>query len=525
MVAIRHGRPNTLRAYPSGPRPLAVEGAGYSGWMGIRDDRRLRRAGQLGSAVLVGLLGAWLGAILLGHAEVPMGPFRVEVSAGFGRGVTDIGLPPFGRVIADTHVAPLRISATLQDVGVERLTEVVGRIGVQGLADQVERDALAEIRRLAVRLLEVSVIGALALAVLVFRTRWKPVLVAGLVSLVAVGGVELLAWRTYRPAAFTEPTYTGSLGPAAKLIGPVREATDRIEDFRAGLQALIVGATRAYTSIQAQPLVGDDVVRVLHISDIHASPLGMDFARDVADSFDVDLVIDTGDTTSFGTSIENLIATKIPGFERTYLFVRGSHDPMDLQSDIARLPNAVVLDGDVAEVDGLSVYGLGHPAFTPARGEEVDAEAFEEESRSAGPVIAQDLAALDEPPDIVAVHDDRMAEAVAGEVPLVISGHFHETTARVLNGTLFLRIGTTGSSGAGIFRGLEEIPFSAEVLYFSRGPEAELVAYDVVEQFPDTGSLTVSRHLVSREFGDLVLTPTPSVSLLPTLTVTPTPSG
>ena len=198
---------------------------------------------------------------------------------------------------------------------------------------------------------------------------------------------------------------------------------------------------------------------------------------------------------------------------------------MDLQSDIARLPNAVVLDGDVAEVDGLSVYGLGHPAFTPARGEEVDAEAFEEESRSAGPVIAQDLAALDEPPDILAVHDDRMAEAVAGEVPLVISGHFHETTARVLNGTLFLRIGTTGGSGAGIFRGLEEIPFAAEVLYFSRGPEAELVAYDVVEQFPDTGSLTVSRHLVSREFGDLALTPTPSVSLLPTLTVTPEPSG
>jgi predicted MPP superfamily phosphohydrolase len=493
--------------------------------MGIRDDRRVRRAGRLASAVLVGLLGAWLGAVLLGHAEVPMGPFRVEVSAGFGRGVTDIGLPPFGRVIADTHVAPLRISATLQDVGVERLTEVVGRIGVQGLVDQVERDALAELRRLAVRLLEVSTIGALGFAVLVFRRRWKPVLVAGLVAMLAVGGVEILAWRTYRPAAFAEPTYTGSLGPAAKLIGPVREATDRIEDFRAGLQALIAGATRAYTSIQAQPLVGDDVVRVLHISDIHASPLGMDFARDVADSFDVDAVIDTGDTTSFGTPIENLIATRIPGFGRPYLFVRGSHDPMSLQAEIAGLPNGVVLDGNVTEVGGLTVYGLGHPSFTPARGEEVDPEDFEEASRGAGPVIAEDLDALDEPPNVVAVHDDRMAEAVAGRVPLVISGHFHETSARVLNGTLFLRLGTTGGSGAGIFRGLEEIPLSAEVLYFSRGPEPALVAYDVIEQFPETGSLTVTRHLVSREFGDLVATPSPTVSLAPTLTVTPTPSA
>jgi len=492
--------------------------------MGIRDDHRARRAGWWGSALLVGLVGAWLGTLLLGHAEVPMGPFRVGVSAGFGRGVTAIGLPPFGRVLADTHVAPLRISATLQDVRVQRLTEVVGRIGIEGLSDQVERDALAELPRLAGRLLGAAVLGALVLGGLVFRTRWRQILVAGLVALFTIGGIELLAWRTYRPAAFAEPTYTGSLGTAAKLIGPVREATDRIEDFRAGLQTLIAGATRAYTSIQAQPLVGDDVVRVLHISDIHASPLGMDFARQVADSFDVDMVIDTGDTTSFGTPIENLIATRIPGFGRPYLFVRGSHDPMSLQSEIAGLPNGVVLDGNVSEIDGVAVYGLGHPAFTPARGEEVDAEAFEAESRSAGPVIAEDLAALAEPPDIVAVHDDRMAETVAGLVPLVISGHFHETTARVVNGTLFLRIATTGGSGAGVFRGIDEIPLSAQVLYFSRGPEAELVAYDVIEQFPDTGSLTVTRHLVSSEFGDLVLTPPPSVSLAPALTVTATPS-
>jgi predicted MPP superfamily phosphohydrolase len=493
--------------------------------MGIRDDDRIRRAAQLGLAMLVGLVGAWLGALLLGRAEVPMGPFRVEVAAGFGSGETEIGLPPFGHLIADTHTSPLRISATLEDVGVERLTEVVGRIGVEGLSEQVQADALAEVRRLGVRLVEVSVIGALVLALLVFRTRWKLILAAAVAALVAVGGAEVLAWRTYRPAAFAEPTYTGSLGTAAKLIGPVREATDRIEDFRAGLQTLIVGATRAYTSIQAQPLVGDDVVRVLHISDIHATPLGMDFAQDIAESFDVDIVIDTGDTTSFGTSIENLIATRIPGFERPYVFVRGSHDPASLQSDIAALPNATVLDGTAEDVDGLTLYGLGHPAYTPARGEEVDAEAYEAQARAAGLEIAEDLETLDELPDIVAVHDDRMAETVAGTVPLVISGHFHETGVRVLNGTLFLRIGTTGGSGAGVFRGLD-IPFSAEVLYLSRGPEAELVAYDVIEQFPDTGSLTVTRHLVSQDFGELVLTPSPSVSLAPplTVTITPTPS-
>lgn len=476
-------------------------------------------------AVTVGLVGAWLGALLLASAEVPMGPFRVEVSTGFGRGVTDIGLPPFGRVIADTHLAPLRLTATLQDVGVEQLTRVVADVGIEGLADEVERDALQQVRRLAIRFLVVSVLGALVLAALVFRSRWRSIAVAGLTAFVVVVGAEFLAVRSYHPAAFTEPTYTGSLGPAAKLIGPVREATDRIEDFRAGLQALIAGATRAYTSIQSQPLAGTDVVRVLHISDIHASPLGMDFAREVATAFDVDAVIDTGDLTSFGTTIEDLIVTRIPGFGRPYLFVRGNHDSTELQLEVARVANSVVLDGDVTEVAGLAVYGLGHPAFTPARGYQVDEEAFAEAARGAGPVIAADLDALPAPPDVLAVHDDRMVEAVAGRVPLVISGHFHETAARVEDGTIFLRISTTGGSGAGVFRGLEDIPFSAEVLYLTSDAPHELVAYDVIEQFPETGSLTVTRHLVSQEFGELEPSPspTPSVSLLPTLTVSPPP--
>jgi hypothetical protein len=79
----------------------------------------------------------------------------------------------------------------------------------------------------------------------------------------------------------------GSLA-RAQLIGPAR-ATDRVEDLRAGLEQIVDGAVRAYTTLQATPLA-DDAIRVLHISDIHASPLGMDFAQEVARGFDVDFV-------------------------------------------------------------------------------------------------------------------------------------------------------------------------------------------------------------------------------------------
>lgn len=493
--------------------------------MARRVERVRRIAGRVSRTAVrflptvVGLLGAWLGASLLAPAEVPMGPFLVEVRPALGRGVTDIGLPPFGRVVADTHVGPLDVSATLIDVGVRRLTEVVGRVGIQGLVDQVQTAALGSVQRLAIRLLLSSILGAAALGALVFRRDVRRIVLACVTAFAVVGASEAVAWRTFRPAAFTEPRYVGSLGTASHLIGPVREATDRIEDFRVGLQALIASATRAYTSIQAQPLPGASSIRVLHISDMHASALGMDFAREVADAFDVDLVVDTGDLTSFGTPLEDLITTRIAAFGRPYVFVRGNHDPLALQAQVARLPNARVLDGGVIEVAGVRIYGMGHPAFTPSGTEEgIDPEAFEQEARAAADAIREDLGGLDAPPDLVAVHDDRMVEELAGAFPLVVSGHFHRTSARVIRGTLLLRIGTTGGNGAGVFRGLD-VPFSAEVLYLARAPEVRLVAYDVIEQDPETGSLSVTRHLVSRDFPELA--PSPSVSLLPPLTVTP----
>ena len=479
---------------------------------------RLRAVTPVLLACVVGLVGAWLGLALLARETVPIGPFRVELDVGFGRGETVLGLPPFGALTADTHLSPLHVSATLQDVGVQRLTDVVNEEGLDGLVSDVERDARGSVRSIAWRTLLAATIGGTALAALVYRRRWHRVAAGGVAAMLGVVLCEVLLLATFQPAAFTEPTYSGSLALAPQLIGPVSEATGRIEDLRAGLEQIVDGTVRAYTSLQASP-PADDAIRVLHMSDIHASPLGMDFAQEVAEGFDVDFVIDTGDITSFGTPVENLIATEIPGFGVPYVFVRGSHDSIALQEAIAREPNAIVLDGREKTIDGLTVYGLGHPAFTPARGAPVDAEDFAALARSAGPVIAADLEAA--PVDVVAVHDDRMAEAVAGRVPLVISGHFHETTATVRNGTLYLRIGTTGGSGAGIFRDLADIPFSAEVLYFSRGPDPELIAYDVIEQLPESGSLTVQRITVSVEFGDLVLTPTPT----PTLTTGAAPSG
>jgi predicted MPP superfamily phosphohydrolase len=356
------------------------------------------------------------------------------------------------------------------------------------------------------------------------------VAIALLAATLALGGSEALAWQTYRQSALLSPSFSGSLALAPKLIGPARTAIDRIDDFRAELSRILNGAVRLYTQIQGVPSPGGSEIRVLHISDIHLSPLGMSFARDVADSFDVDFVVDTGDLTSFGTSVEDdLILAGVGRIGRPYVFVRGNHDSLTLQAELERIRNVVVLDGRSAKLDGLTVFGAGDPVFTPNKLSVVDDAKIAEIVRRTGEALRIRVVAMRERPDIVAVHDDRMAEAMAGYVPLVVSGHFHQAASRVLDGTLFLRVGSTGGAGANVFTQAGGVPLSAEVLYFSKDLPHQLIAYDLIEQSPESGSLVVRRHLVFEEFGTLVPSPpspspSPSPSETPTLTPTSAPS-
>ena len=78
-------------------------------------------------------------------------------------------------------------------------------------------------------------------------------------------------------------------------------------------------------------------------------------------------------------------------------------------------------------------------------------------------------------------------------------------------------MGTTGGAGADFLED-PNIPLSAEVLHFDRAAPHSLLAWDVIEQSPESGSLTVVRHLVSEP-----LPPEPSPS--PTSSVAPSPSA
>lgn len=476
---------------------------------------------RLTLATVVGVAGAWLGLAIWGGSDVDMGPFVVRIDTSFGPGVTGIDLPPFGRLSADTHTGPINLEATLLEVHVAQLSRALREASLDRLVDEIRTEAIAAIRWHLLKVLAVGAVSALVLALLAFRRDAREILTAVLAAVLAVGGSEVLSAATFRTQAFASPDYSGSLALAAKVIPPGR-AVDAIDAFQDQLTRVVDGAIDAYTSIQTNPVGGVGEIRVLHISDLHLAPFGFEFAEQIAQGFDVDLVIDTGDTTSWGTDAESFVTNVMRDVDRQIVWVRGNHDSRRLQAELQKIDNVHVLDGSAVLLNGLRIYGLGDPV-PPTITRDIPDEQFEEATRSAGERVVGDLEHLPSV-DIIAVHDDRMAEQAAGLVPLVLSGHFHEQGARVIAGTLFLRAGTTGGSAFATFEPEEGIPLSAEVLYFEPGTPPHLIAYDVIEQSPKTGSLSVTRTVVEQELGELTPSPEPSPTPSPAATVTATTS-
>jgi predicted phosphodiesterase len=479
------------------------------------------RWAQVVGPILVGIAGAAIALQAFAKTTVDAGPFQVQFEADFGRSVTDISLPPLGRLRADTHGAPLHVRASLKEVDVEELQQEL-RGGIDLVAGEVEQNILAAAGRFAGFVVLVGVAGAAALGLVAFRDRWISVLRATLAGLLAVVLSVGFTAIGFDASAFQAPSYTGSLRLVPQLFGPVQGAIERVGYFRDELRRVVAGAARAYAAVESNPLGRGDEIRVLHISDIHLSTLGFGFAHELARSFDVDMVIDTGDTTSFGARNEEFILPEIPRFELPYVWVRGNHDSAAFQDAVARLDGTVVLDGQTAEVDGFTIYGLGHPYFNEQRGTPVGDEDVVALVEAAAERVTADVSALPEPPDIVLVHDDRMAAGVAGTVPLVLSGHFHNNRDEVIDGTLFLRVGSTGGASPTGFTAEGNVPFSAEVLYFRADTDGgmQLVAWDLVTQFPETGSLEIARHLAS----DVGVSPSPSLPASPSPSLSASPS-
>jgi predicted MPP superfamily phosphohydrolase len=510
-------RPVTDRVRPvlGRARPLV---APVGRWFAGRGGRRL----GAGLAMLaVTLVGMGLGLTLGGQVSQDVGPFEATFAISPSvSGGTEVRLPPLGSVHLRSHAGPAHLTINLSSLDAARTRDLVTRPdGIAAVSATAETDVARGVSRLAWQALAVAILGTMLLAALVFRSM-RRVAVCGGIALVVMAASLLTATATFRREAIAEPTYEGLLTNARNVVGDAQKIADRYDAYRDQLQRMVTNVSRLYTTITTLPVYApqNDTIKILHISDLHLNPAAWSVVHSVVTQFDIDVVIDTGDITDWGTEPEASFVSSIGLLGVPYVYVRGNHDSALTQAAIRRQPNAVVLDNGVTAVAGVRIAGIGDPRFTPDKTDDQPDEAVKAGLHLTGRELAGTIAG-GPPVDIAAVHDPLAGEALAGEVPLVLAGHLHAREARELEvvgaarvpRTLMLVEGSTGGAG---LRGLEldePTPLQMSVLYL--GPDRMLDAYDEIS-VGGTGlaEVTLQRHLVDEP-------PAPE----PSPTVTPTP--
>lgn len=428
--------------------------------------RRMRRLGLVVAVVLVGVAGATLGVILGGHTDHRVGPvtatFSVRPSLHGGSTIT---IPPLGSLSVRSHSGPAALAVRVDTLDAEDAKSLVAHPEqLRNLAATATDDVTAALERLLVQTAACALAGALVVGFVVFRS-WRRSLAAGGVAvllLVATGGTAAL---TRNPQALREPHYTGLLTNAPALVGSAEDFQRNFGVYSRELSTLVTTVSRLYATATTLPAYqpSKDTVRILHVSDLHLSPNGLDVIRSVIKQYKIQAVLDTGDLVDSGISAENRYAAQVGTFGVPYVYVRGNHDADTTVATVRNKSGTTVLNDTET-----TVAGIADPLFSP--GQQADQGASAQDStalRAAGQKLADTVPTFARAPDVLMVHDPAMAAPLAGAAPLVLAGHLHKReTTKLGDGTRLLVEGSTGGAG---FRGLEHenpTPLECSVLYF-----------------------------------------------------------
>ena len=478
--------------------------------------------------LVLALAGAAVGVALAGQTSASVGPFDATLSLrGSLGGETTVLLAPLGEIHFDTHDAPIGLVLRVDQLRLDEAQRFAANPALLELVGgNLARDVRHAVEALALRALLAAVVGGIAGA-LAARTRWRGVAAGAGLGALAVAGLGAAAVATYEPKAIAEPQYRGLLTIAPTAVGSVQTIVENFDRYRIQLAELVGNVAVLYQAGERLPdlELGADTIRVLHVSDVHLNPQAFDLMRQLVDQFGVAAILDSGDTTDWGSEPETQLLSEIESLGIPYLWVRGNHDSSSTEDAVAAQPNAIVLDGDLVEVGGLRIWGIGDPRYTPDKGQPTGGDVEQEAALAFGSEVVRRLAAstggVPSSVDVVLVHDQRIALELAGRVELVLAGHTHHARERRLGpSTRLLVEGSTGGGGLRGLQGEEPTPLAASVLYFD-AETGDLVAYDRVAVRGLGGAgVTIERHLARplAEPGDVSTTTTVTATTVTTTT-------
>ncbi|WP_328729060.1 metallophosphoesterase [Streptomyces jietaisiensis] len=473
------------------------------------------------------LLGAWLGLLVVGNVRAPVGPMNTTMALRPSlTGGTKINVSPLGALELSTHSAPVRLDVNVDQLDAARAQALVDHPErLSGLQEEVAQDVADDTLDLAVRSCVAVVSGATALGLVVYR-RPRRALAAGGLALALLAACGTSAYATWNPKAVLEPKFSGLLSSAPSLVGSARSIVTEFDVYQQELARLVTNVTKLYDVTSTLPAYRPDpsTIRVLHVSDIHLNPASWKIIASLVKQYDINVIVDSGDTMDHGTAAENGFLDPVADLGAPYVWVRGNHDSATTQDYLGKMKNVRVLDdGRAVTVAGLRFAGIGDPQYTPDR----TAERGDRAEELAGARLAsslRDQRNAGTPVDVALVHEPSAARETDGEVPLVLSGHLHHEGTEVMKYGTRLRIeGSTGGSGLRAVEGKHPDPIEASVLYFDRDSR-RLQAWDAIK-LGGLGRTTaeVARHLVDENQPGA--TPSPSSPASPSSSASSESSG
>lgn len=454
----------------------------------------LTTAGILVIAAVAGLF-AFAG---FAHDSFEVGPARISVTVSPALGPsTTLGVPPFGSLSARAHLSPLALALSLDEVDIPRLQTLAD----EGIPDASVIDGwTSDIRTGFVRAISRGLVAALFAGAF---TGWslkrsrRAVLYSAGVAVLVPTFLVLLAVMTFNVDGFKTPTFRGAVAYAPSLIELVQRRAEDVESLRDQVDKLATDLSRYYDSPQSFASGGalEGTYRVLHVSDLHLDPVGLELAEQLAQEFSVSLVIDTGDINHYGSPVEAaVVASQIPT-DVPRVFIPGNHDSPAVIAALRELPNVRVLDGVSEAFDGMVVFGVGDPA-SAGIDPEPDLDAVDSLADEQSDALRESIESGAPTPTVVAVHSGRMARPFDGLAQIVLAGHTHEPELERMDESWYLNSGTTGGIHFSRMRPEPHIPHGASILYFTNSRPHRLIAIDQIEVFGLASQSSLKRTVI-----------------------------
>ena len=421
--------------------------------------------------------------------------FDVELDLSISRyPQTILELPPIGKLSATTHRVPVDLKLTLKAIHQEKLADIISDLeNKEELFSFLQKRGQIILRFFLLRLIFLGMIGGMIGAGIV-KFGPFPLLWGGLVGALVIIIISSLVYYSYDINKFEDPDFEGMLEAAPWMLGLIEEGISDVKQLSYEMQLIASNMATLFSKVDSlRPLsrvAGD--FKILHVSDIHNNPLAIDFIKQIVDSFAVDVVIDTGDITDYGSPLEANLVTELNKLRVPYIFIPGNHDSPNIIKELNQFANVDVLKENIIEVKDITIAAIEDPS---AQGDEVEVVTgdrlidFQQK-------LVKLIARAEQVPDIVAVHQFELAKPLLGKIPLLLHGHDHSFKIYNQNGTEIIDAGTTGAAGIRGLKSKEGIPYSVALLHFEKDDiDLKLKFVDIIKFYNRHSGFILERRL------------------------------